>query len=112
MQVVAVGDRLVDLAAQLAALGQAGRVRAELGHARAPVAAVPDDLLDAHAAGEGLRLTEAIRSEEEGDQLLGGAALARDRNVERPVHSAALGVQGGRALAPLLTAVRAPEGAG
>ena len=75
--------------AQLAALGEAGRVRAELLHPGAPVAAVPDDLLDAHAARERLRLTEAVRGEQHGDQARGprrsaGTSTSRCQSTARP----------------------------
>src|SRR4051794_25936277 len=85
VDVVAVGERHVDALAQTARAGVADGVGPERRHALRPVAAVPDDLLDAHAAREGLRAAEAVGRQQQPDEAAGGAAVRAARGVEVPV---------------------------
>jgi hypothetical protein len=77
----------------------------------APQAAVPDDLLDAHAAREGVREAGAVRREQHVDQRAAGGAVGGNADVEVPVDGAVLGVQRRLVRPPLLAAVRPPVGA-
>src|SRR3712207_7338614 len=101
----------VDALAAAAAPVEADVELEELRRADAEIAAVPDDLLEAHAARERLRLAGLVGSEQEQDQPLRCGCVGRPGGVEVPVQRAALGVQRGLVLAPLLAAVRAPRGA-
>src|SRR5206468_12606679 len=85
VDVVAVPDGRVDVLLEVSVLGVARRVGAEVLRAGAPVRAVPDDLLDPHAAREGVRVAFVVGGQEQVDQAARLAAVGRVRDVEMPV---------------------------
>src|SRR3954469_14443645 len=110
MDVIAVSGRVVHLL--LAALPVvADRVGLEAAVAGVPALAVPDDLLDAHAARERVHVAELVGREQQVDDALRLTLLPRIVHVEVPVDRAALRVQAGGVLPPLLAAHDSPEGA-
>ena len=78
-------------------------------HAGGPVLAVPDELLDAHAARERLLVAGAVGGQQEVDQPPGGAAVGADGGVEVPVDGAVLGVQRRLAACPTSRSGRSPR---
>src|SRR3954462_3737668 len=85
VDVVPVRGRPVAVPAQPAAGVVADGVGPEAGHALGPVAAVPDDLLDAHAARERLQVAPHVWREQEPDEAAGLTPAGRIRGVEMPV---------------------------
>src|SRR3954451_3468128 len=107
MDVIAVGGRVVHLL--LAALPVvADRVGLEAAVAGVPALAVPDDLLDAHAARERVHVAELVGREQQVDDALRLTLLPRIVHVEVPVDRAALRVEARGVLAPLLAAHDSP----
>jgi hypothetical protein len=109
VDVVAMGDRLVDPLAQVAVAVEARAVALEVLDAGAPVAAVPDDLIDAHPARERVRQPGDVRRQEQLDELSRRRPVGGEVDVEVPVDRAVLRVQRRLPLPPLLAAVGAPR---
>src|SRR5215213_1707610 len=108
VDVIAMGRGVVDLL--LAALRVVARgVGPHALRARVPRRAVPDDLLDAHAASERVQVAVAVRRQQQVDEARGLAAVGAVVHVQVPVDRAALGVEGSAALAPALAAHDPPE---
>src|SRR3712207_2182268 len=99
VDVVAMGRRVVDLL-RTALRVEAGRVGPQALRARVPRLAVPDDLLDAHAAGERVQVAHLVRRQQQVDDPLRLAPVGAVVHVQVPVERAALGVQRRTALAP------------
>src|SRR4051812_7675675 len=74
VDVVHVAGGRVDVLLALAVAAVAVVVVTEVRRAGAPVGAVPDELLDAHPAGEGVLVAGLVGGEQELDQLRGGGA--------------------------------------
>src|SRR6185503_7239447 len=94
---------------RLAPPGDTRRVANRLLHARPPRAAVPDDLLDPHAARQRVRVAGAVGREQQLDQAPPGTAVGRVAGVEVPVDRTPFAVQGVVAARQLLAAHDSPR---
>src|SRR5918999_6496955 len=108
VDVVAVGDCVPGVPVAPLPAPVADRVAPHPLRPAPPRMAVPDDLLDAHPACERVRIAEPVGREQQEDQPLGLAAVARVVVVQVPVECASLGVQAVVVLAELLAAHDAP----
>src|SRR5204862_425207 len=106
---IAVRARVVDLPPPALRV-EAHRVRAHAPVAREPALAVPDLLLDAHAARQGVVVARLVPGEEELDEPARLGAVARVVHVEVPIDRAALRMQA-LAAAELLAAHDPPRDA-
>src|SRR3954469_23295853 len=93
MHMVAMRERLIHVLAALAVPVVTDGVGLHALASRPPRVAVPDDLLDAHAPCQRVRVAQAVRRQQQLDERIRGRAVGRRVDIEVPVHRAALGVE-------------------